>query len=138
MKFNQHEPNIEVIGDVYNGEIISSNEEIAVPKNVEIHSLRNQNFKVLFTWKMYIINFRGTLVTNEDGIIITIQEEAGDEFVLNGIDGFLPGTPKAHGGLIQLLNGVFFNISLSYYSGALEELYFFGKKKEITTGELQY
>ena len=131
MVFNRQQHDSEVIADVYSGEIASSEAKSPVPTDVIIHPLRNQIIKVSFIWNERKVNFRGVLVATGEGIIIVIQEKVCEDYVLNGIEGFLHNTPNAHGGLIQLLNGVFFNISLSFYSGSLEQLYFFGKKKEI-------
>ncbi len=110
-----------------NGDMVTSTENTVEEAKVEIIGLSDQMVNISFKHNKRDVSFQVLMTPIDKDVIVTIQQQVTEDYILKGIEGFLNEHPHAHGGFVRLLNGFFFNISLDHFRGDVEELYFFGK-----------
>jgi hypothetical protein len=112
------------------GDLVVSYAKGHVEVPVQIRSLSDILIKVSFTYKDQLISMRAILSEESNDVHMVIQEKVTEQYILNGVSGFLCQKPNIHGGYIDQLKGMYFHILLNHFSGPYQEFYFFGKIAE--------
>ena len=115
----------------YAGEIVISDVEEPEQILVQVEPLSDVLVRVRFEANNEKVELRAILSEDEEDIHMIIQEKVTDDFILNGVKGFLCKKPNVHGGYISKLDGFYFHILFNHFNGKYREYYFFG----IPTGK---
>lgn len=112
----------------YKGEIVSSKLKNETSQQIEVVALTQNLLKIQFMWNDEEVSFRCFHSKENEDLLFKVQQTVKIDYLIEGVGGFLFNNPKIHGGYIKKLNGLYFHVSLNYFDGNSEELYFFGKK----------
>ncbi len=116
------------IAGTYLGQIVHSDSSGEIPAKVEVIPISENVVRVNFKKGVMSYSFRGSTRKTTEGITIFIQQKVTSEYILKGVEGFSVKNPLIHGGRLDRLGGLFFNIAINYYSGQFGEIYFFGRR----------
>jgi hypothetical protein len=117
----------EDISGIYNGELVSSVREDVQLGKIEVKVLHEHLCKVYLKNDDQELLIRGRVEKTEEGLLIIVNEKVTEDFIVNGLPGFVKTNPKYHGGYLHNLDGFFLNVKFKYFNGDLEEIYFFGR-----------
>jgi hypothetical protein len=112
----------------YHGSVVVTDIHNPIDIIVNVDILSEALVKVSFEIQNQLIEFRAILSESADDIHMIIQEKVTNDYILNGVRGFLCKKPNVHGGMIGELQGFYFHILSNHFDGKYREFYFFGKK----------
>jgi hypothetical protein len=115
------------ISGMYQGDLVISETDRPETVSVKVEPLSDLLVRVSFEYDGLQISLRGILSEEGGDVHMIIQELVTDDFILNGVRGFLCQKPNVHGGYISQLSGFYFHILFNHFSGPYQEFYFFGK-----------
>lgn len=121
----------EKLSGVYNGEIVFSDKVESLSVLVYVEVLSDVVVSVTFSTGDRKHSFSAILSEEQRDVHMIIQKKITEEYILNGVTGFLCKKPNIHGGYISDLQGFYFHILLNHFNGSYLEIYFFGKESHI-------
>lgn len=111
----------------YSGSLVISNQRGNQESDVEIERVNNLLVNIRFAVDGKLYSFKAMLSEQKEGILMMVQQKVADFYVLRGVSGFLFDKPNVHGGLVDLLSSLYFNIRIDFFDGRSREVYFLGK-----------
>lgn len=121
----------ERLAGIYRGDLVASDSRGFMQAVVVVETLSDLLVKISFEYADEVVEMRAILSEENGDIHLIIQEKVTDDFILNGVRGFLCQKPNVHGGYINELNGFYFHVLFNHFSGPYQEFYFFGKPTAV-------
>ncbi|WP_115866202.1 hypothetical protein [Marinoscillum furvescens] len=118
------------ISRVYWGNMVCAASREVTSSQITVHRLNDLLVKVVFRMGDAIYMFRGMLTEQDEGLLMTVQNRVMPDYILSGIEGFVPNKSNVHGGFMFQLNAFYFHIMIRKFDGTEVEVYFLGKPEE--------
>lgn len=115
------------ISRVYWGNMVYAASREVISSQITVHRLNDLLVKVVFRVGESIYMFRGMLSEQDEGLLMTVQNRVMPDYILSGIEGFVPNKPNVHGGFMYQLSAFYFHVMIRQYDGTEVEVYFLGK-----------
>jgi hypothetical protein len=129
-KYQQQELSSLITG-VYNGQMVISDIQQPIQVTALVEPLSDSLVRLTFDMEDRTVHFRAILSEESGDVHMIIQEKVTDDYILNGVRGFLCQKPNIHGGYIKRLRGFYFHLLFNHFSGKYRECYFFGKASNL-------
>lgn len=115
----------------FEGDIASSKFERIKKSNVTVTRLNDTLLKISFDFNRRSYSFRVFAEEATEGTLFRVQKMVGIDYIISGESGFMIEKPGIHGGFLSDLGGLFFHISVKFFTGDHMEVFFFGKQKAV-------
>lgn len=117
----------------YEGDFVSSLSDDVTSLTVSVTRLSDLLVKVSFVYHGIPVIFRAMLSEHKEGTLMLIQERITENYILNGVNGFLYRKKNVHGGFVSNLESFYFHLRFDLFESKQQEFYFIGKNTEIDT-----
>jgi hypothetical protein len=128
--YQQSELSNRIAGN-YQGNLVVSDIKHPIQTTVKVEPLSDLIVRISFEIQDELMELRAILSEEGEDIHMIIQEKVTDDYISNGVRGFLCNKPNIHGGYLERLQGFYFHILFNHFSGKYREYYFFGKAANI-------
>lgn len=112
----------------FEGDVASSRFQGLKRTLVTVTRLNDMLLKLSFDFDQRTYSFRVFTEEGPDGTLFKVQQMVNLDFIIDGEAGFMIDRPKVHGGFLNDLGGIFFHISIKFFTGDYTEIFFFGKQ----------
>lgn len=111
----------------YQGDIVVSDFDNPKSAVIQVEALSDILVRISLHLNEQKIELKAILSEESGDVHMIIQEKVTDDYILNGVRGFLCQKPNIHGGYLSKLDGLYFHVLFNHFSGKYREVYFFGK-----------